>query len=120
MQNPKSDKITESATVQEMEVIQAPSDNNGFFLSNMSLSRPASVFIIMILIFLMGFIAYRSMPREAAPEVEIPYLIVTIPYPGASPEDVDNQGFNIFRRCSRINCCNPHLLVINPGISLPL
>jgi len=44
----------------------------------------------MILVFLIGFNAYRTLPREAAPEVQIPYLIVTIPYPGSSPEDVES------------------------------
>lgn len=65
-------------------------EEKGFFLSNIALKRPSSIFIMMILIFILGLIAYNSMPREAAPEVQIPYLIVTIPYPGSSPEDVES------------------------------
>ncbi|MFH2130935.1 MAG: efflux RND transporter permease subunit, partial [bacterium] len=44
----------------------------------------------MLLIFFVGFSVYLTLPREAAPEVQIPYLIVTVPYPGSSPEDVES------------------------------
>ncbi|MCP4749588.1 MAG: efflux RND transporter permease subunit [Proteobacteria bacterium] len=45
---------------------------------------------MMLLIFFIGLNAYRTLPREAAPEVQIPYLIVTVPYPGSSPKDVES------------------------------
>jgi len=61
-----------------------------FWLSELALKKPTSVFILMILIILVGMNAYRTLPREAAPEVQIPYLIVTVPYPGSSPEDVES------------------------------
>lgn len=61
-----------------------------FWLSEIALKKPTSIFILMILIFIVGFNAYKTLPREAAPEVQIPYLIVTIPYPGSSPEDVES------------------------------
>ncbi|MCG8338006.1 MAG: efflux RND transporter permease subunit [Proteobacteria bacterium] len=66
----------------------------GFLPSNIAIQRPSSIFILMILIFIMGLIAYRGLPREAFPEVQIPYLIVTIPYPGSSPEDVESLIVN--------------------------
>lgn len=76
-----------------------PKDNDlpetgSFWLSNLALKKPASVFIVMILAVIMGIIAYNGLPREAAPEVQIPYLIVTIPYPGSSPEDVESLIVN--------------------------
>lgn len=56
----------------------------------MAIERPTSIFILMILIFFIGFTSYNTLPREAAPEVQIPYLIITVPYPGSSPEDVES------------------------------
>lgn len=34
-----------------------------------------------------GFFAYLSMPREAQPDIDLPYVSVIVPYPGVSPED---------------------------------
>jgi len=45
---------------------------------------------MILVISLAGFNAYKSIPREAAPDIQIPLLIVTIPFPGASPEDVES------------------------------
>lgn len=73
---------------------QTGESNNGFLLSNIALQRPAAIFIMMIIITIMGVFSYQSLPREAAPEVQIPYLIVTIPYPGSSPEDVESLIVN--------------------------
>ncbi len=69
---------------------EIPETTRSFWLSKMSIQRPTSIFILMILIFFIGFTAYSTLPREASPEVQIPYLIVTIPYPGSSPQDVES------------------------------
>ena len=60
-----------------------------FIPSTAALSRPASVYIFMVILAMIGFSAYRSLPRESAPDIQIPILIVTIPYPGSSPEDAE-------------------------------
>ncbi len=36
-----------------------------------------------------GFFAYLSMPREANPDIDLPYVSVIVPYPGVSPEDAE-------------------------------
>mgnify|MGYP000667994082 CR=1 FL=1 len=36
-----------------------------------------------------GFFAYFSMPREAQPDIDLPYVSVIVPYPGVSPEDAE-------------------------------
>ena len=44
---------------------------------------------ISILVFLMiaGALAYRSIPKEAEPDIQIPVIYVSISYQGISPED---------------------------------
>ncbi len=58
--------------------------------SQIAIRNPVFVFIMILVIGLAGFNAYKSIPREAAPDIQIPLLIVTIPFPGASPEDVES------------------------------
>jgi multidrug efflux pump len=43
----------------------------------------------MILIVLFGWTEYNSLPREAAPDVKIPLIIVATPYVGVSPVDIE-------------------------------
>ena len=58
--------------------------------SHIAIRNPVFIFIIVLIISLWGYISYRQIPREAAPDIQIPLLIVTIPFPGASPEDVES------------------------------
>ena len=57
--------------------------------SKLALQNPATIYILMIMIVTIGVMAYRGLPREASPDVQVPLLIVTIPFPGASPQDVE-------------------------------
>src|SRR5215472_5569664 len=36
-----------------------------------------------------GLISYLSMPREAQPDIDLPYINVIVPFPGVSPEDAE-------------------------------
>lgn len=51
--------------------------------------RSATVLLIAFCVLLFGLGAYTSLPREAAPDVEIPFVMVTTPYVGVSSEDVE-------------------------------
>ncbi|MFD2236560.1 efflux RND transporter permease subunit [Aureimonas populi] len=52
-----------------------------------SFTRARTVALGLVLIMLAGAFAYVSIPKEANPEVEIPYFIVTVTYAGVSAED---------------------------------
>ena len=58
--------------------------------SHIAIRNPIFVFIMVLVISIAGFQAYKSIPREAAPDIQIPLLIVSIPFPGSSPEDVES------------------------------
>ena len=36
-----------------------------------------------------GFFSYLAMPREAQPDIDVPYISVIVPFPGVSPEDAE-------------------------------
>lgn len=46
--------------------------------------------MLIALIFGMGLYSYFSLPREAMPSIEVPYVSVTVLYFGVSPEDMES------------------------------
>ena len=58
-------------------------------LWNLAVDNRVAVYIIIIIIALFGLDSYLGMPREAAPDITIPYIIVSVPYPGVSPADME-------------------------------
>ena len=60
-----------------------------FKLSTWSINNRMTVFVLIVLIFTAGIFSYRSMPREAYPEIVIPEIYVSTPYPGNSALDIE-------------------------------
>jgi multidrug efflux pump len=52
-----------------------------------AISRSRTVLLALVFITLAGTSVYRSIPKEAQPDVEIPYIYVSISHEGISPED---------------------------------
>ncbi|MEM9114508.1 MAG: efflux RND transporter permease subunit [Myxococcota bacterium] len=51
--------------------------------------RP-TVIVLTVLVCLGGIFSYVTLPKEANPSIEIPTIVVTTLYPGASPSDIEN------------------------------
>jgi len=62
-----------------------------FGLSTLSVNNRKTVFLILLIIVLGGLASYISMPRESFPEVQIPEIYVGVPYPGNSPEIIQDK-----------------------------
>lgn len=60
-----------------------------FKLSSWSIYNKMTVFVIIGIIFLAGIISYQNMPREAFPEIVVPEIYVSTPYPGNSALDME-------------------------------
>jgi multidrug efflux pump subunit AcrB len=58
-------------------------------LSNIAVDNRVAVYILIVLIVFVGWTTYTSLPREAAPDITIPLVIVSTPYIGVSPTDVE-------------------------------
>ncbi len=50
----------------------------------------APVYLIVFCLFLFGLSTYLSLPRESFPDIEVPVVMVTTPYVGVSPEDIES------------------------------
>jgi multidrug efflux pump len=58
-----------------------------------------TVYVLVVFIVIVGyFIAYRSLPLEAQPDIEIPIMLVSTVYPGVSPEDMERLVTNVLER----------------------
>lgn len=62
-----------------------------FGLTTLSVNNRKTVFLIAALILFAGFSAYQNMPKESFPELVIPEIYVGTPYPGGSPEFVEDK-----------------------------
>lgn len=60
-------------------------------LTKAALKRPVSVCILVLALLIFGTSTIFSTPLELMPDIEMPMLIVYTLYPGASPQDVENQ-----------------------------
>ena len=46
-------------------------------------------YLIIISIVVFGFFSLFTLPKEAEPEIKVPYAVITTIYPGASPSDIE-------------------------------
>jgi len=61
------------------------------FLTKFSLKNAAAVFIISFLLIILGAYSFSSLKVDLLPNIEFPQLSIEIVYPGASPQDINDQ-----------------------------
>jgi len=61
-----------------------------FAITDMAIKLRVSVAVLMVITVVAGIMAYVTLPKESSPSIEIPYIIVTTIYPGASPDDIES------------------------------
>ena len=57
--------------------------------TGIALRRPVTMAMIVVALLVMGVISYQSLPVQELPNVSFPFVVVSINYPGASPEDME-------------------------------
>lgn len=63
-------------------------------LPKFSVKKPLTVFVAMILVLVLGVVSFTKMTTDLLPSMNLPYVIAYTPYPGASPEKVENTVTN--------------------------
>ena len=58
-------------------------------LSDISLKRPIAMTVVLLALGLFGFLAWRSSGVDLVPLVDVPYVTVSVVYPGATPEEIE-------------------------------
>ena len=59
------------------------------WITNFALSRRTAAVFFLAAVVVAGAGAYVTLPREAAPDITVPLIIVSTVYPGASPADME-------------------------------
>lgn len=60
-----------------------------FGISNWAVNNYKTVFVLTVLLVIIGFSSYVTIPKELFPEIKIPTIYVGTAYPGYSPEDIE-------------------------------
>src|SRR2546428_12749091 len=67
---------------------------DAMFLSDFSIKRPVATIVIIIALMCLGLLALNKLRVNQIPDVEQPVLVVSIDYPGASPETAEREIVN--------------------------
>ncbi|NJN64408.1 MAG: efflux RND transporter permease subunit, partial [Acidobacteria bacterium] len=60
-------------------------------VTRLSLMRPMTVYVLLVIVLIGGVTTYLSLPRESFPEIKVPFIIVSTLYVGTSPADMESQ-----------------------------
>ncbi len=60
-------------------------------LPKLAVERPVFMSCVVILLTILGMMAYSTMAVDLFPDISFPFVIVTTPYQGASPEEIETQ-----------------------------
>ena len=69
-----------------------------FALSSAAVNNRKTVYLVIIILLLGGVSAYKNMPRESFPQIQVPEIYVNIPYPGNSPEIITDKIIKPFEK----------------------
>lgn len=59
-------------------------------MTKISVKKPFTVLVGIVLVIVLGIVAFTKMTTDLLPNMEMPYMIVYTTYPGASPERVES------------------------------
>ncbi len=59
-------------------------------LTSFSVKNRITTMVVIFIILVAGMYAYRILPRESFPDITIPNVIVTTPYEGVAPSDIES------------------------------
>ena len=60
-------------------------------MSKLSVKKPYTVIVGILLVIVLGYISFQHMSTDLLPSMNLPYVVVYTPYPGATPEQVESE-----------------------------
>ncbi|TFW06666.1 efflux RND transporter permease subunit, partial [Oxalobacteraceae bacterium OM1] len=61
------------------------------WITKTSINQPVFATMVMVALMVLGIISYQNLNVEQLPEIDPPVVVVSVQYPGASPEAVEND-----------------------------
>ncbi len=59
-------------------------------ITEIALKNRLSTFVMMFIVIVAGYWSYSNLPKEASPDITIPLIVISTPYFGVSPADMEN------------------------------
>ncbi|MGL5752210.1 MAG: efflux RND transporter permease subunit [Paraclostridium sp.] len=56
-----------------------------------SVKRPYTVAVAVVMVLILGVVSFMNMTTDLLPSMDLPYVVVNTPYPGANPEKVETS-----------------------------
>ena len=60
-------------------------------MSKYSVKKPLTVIVVVIIIIALGIVSVSRMTPDLLPSIDLPYVVVMTTYPGATPEEVEEE-----------------------------
>ena len=60
-----------------------------FWLTSFAVDHPTSTLVLMAILIIAGLYSYLTVPKEASPDITVPFIAVNTVYPGVAPEDIE-------------------------------
>ena len=60
-------------------------------LPTLAVKRPITTAMLLVSVLVVGGIAIQQIPLAYLPEVDVPFIMVQIPYPNANPQQVERE-----------------------------
>lgn len=60
-------------------------------MSKYSVKKPLTIIVCVIIIIALGFVSLTRMTPDLLPSIDLPYMVVMTTYPGATPEEVQEE-----------------------------
>ena len=60
-------------------------------IANISIKRPVFISVIMIVLTILGFVSYKGLALNDMPNVDMPYVSVSVTENGATPENIESK-----------------------------
>jgi HAE1 family hydrophobic/amphiphilic exporter-1 len=64
-------------------------------LSNTAIDKPVFTTMMILVLIIFGLVSYSKLGIDRDPDVEIPYMTITVIYPGADPETVETEIIDV-------------------------
>ncbi|HEX7558310.1 MAG TPA: efflux RND transporter permease subunit, partial [Usitatibacter sp.] len=61
------------------------------WITRTSINQPVFATMVMVALLVLGVFSYNRLRVERMPEINFPVVFVSVQYPGASPEAVEND-----------------------------
>src|SRR5688572_29416694 len=61
------------------------------FISDLAIKRPVITVVTMLALVVFGIVALLQLDTDEFPEIDAPVVVVSVPYPGASPDAVERE-----------------------------